>query len=259
MLVCMGYSPLLFKILCMNRNFSFRAVAAAVVTSSFILVSCQKEQLSRAEQSPLVSGLAAQQKTAIQPAAGSDEAFDQEIDAVIHSWNERMHTAMQQMTCEPDVDFARMQIMHHQMGVDMAEVALKYEHHKEAIRLTEKSRDANLKSIKRLEDALAKHENNIYLTGEQCATFKSAMMMEMMNMQEGMEAALHQRDRNDVDVDFSELIIEHHKGAIAMSQLELEYGHDHKIRKEADKLIDEQAKEIEEFSDFKNDHIYGRL
>lgn len=125
--------------------------------------------------------------------------------------------------------------------------------------LTEKSRDANLKSIERLQRCLAQHRTSIVLSPEQCAVFKKQMRDEMMAMQQEMENALHTRDRNDADVDFSELIIEHHKGAIAMSQMELEFGHDQCMLKEADKLIDEQTKEIEDFSDFKNDHLYGRL
>ncbi|MBB1287349.1 DUF305 domain-containing protein [Flavisolibacter sp. BT320] len=234
-------------------------MATLLFAGSVLFGSCQKDQLATPpdEEQALLVASKAKKATDQPPSSSNDEAFDQELDAVMHSWMERMNAM--EMTCEPDVDFANMMIMHHLMGVDAANVALKYEHHGEAIKLTEKSRDANLKSTERLRRCLAKHGRNIVLTPEQCAAFKEEMMREMMLMQQAMERALHENDRNDVDLDFSEVIIQHHQGAIKMSAIELEYGHDQCMRSEADRLIDEQAKEIEEFSEFKNEHIYGTL
>lgn len=229
---------------------------AATLFAGFVFFSsCQKEQVNSAIKEHALLSKAKDKDQP--PVPGDDAAFDAETESVMHRWFAQMNAM--EMTCEPDVTFARMQIMHHQMGVEMAEVALKYEHHKEAIRLTEKSRDANLKSIERLQRCLAKHTENRMLTPEQCAVFMQNMRDDMVAMQTEMENALHIRDRDDADLDFAELIIEHHKGAISMSQTELEFGHDKCMRTEADKLIDEQAKEIEDFSDFKNEHIYGTL
>ncbi len=237
----------------------FSVMAALLLAGSVLFNSCQKEQLAtpQEEEQALLVASKAKKSTDQPPTSSDDDAFDRELDAVMHSWMERMNAM--EMTCEPDVDFANMMIMHHLMGVDAANVALKYEHHKEAIKLTEKSRDANLKSTERLRRCLEKHRTNIMLTPEQCAAFKEEMMREMMLMQQAMERALHENDRNDVDLDFSEVIIQHHQGAIKMSAIELEYGHDQCMRSEADRLIDEQAKEIEDFSEFKNEHIYGTL
>lgn len=243
-----------------KTNVHTRTMTVVIFAGALLFTSCQKEALVKNQSMRTEQALAAKKNPKDQPPASTnDDAFDAELDAVMHDWNARMNAMMDQMTCEPDVTFAKMQIMHHQMGVAMADVALKYEHHKEAIKLTEKSKDANLKSIERLQRCLEQHRTSIMLSAEQCAVFMKQMRDEMMAMQQEAENALHTRDRNDADVDFSEVIIEHHKGAIAMSQMELEFGHDQCMLKEADKLIDEQAKEIENFSEFKNDHIYGRL
>ena len=242
-----------------KKNVHTRAMAVAIFAGALLVTSCQKDALVKNQTQTADQVLAAAAKknpTDQPPTSGNDDAFDAELDAVMHSWNERMNAAMANMTCEPDVEFAKMQIMHHQMGVDMANVALKYEHHKEGIKLTKKSRDANLKSIDRLQRCLEKHSTDITLSPEQCTAFKNEMMREMMLMQQASEAALHQNDRNDADVDFSEVIIQHHKGAIAMSAIELEYGHDQCMLTEASKLIKEQSKEIEDFSEFKRTHVY---
>jgi len=234
------------------------SMSAAIFAFALFFSGCQKDQLANSRQNKNGLTESAAKAKDQSPATNDDAAFDAEIETVMHDFITRMENM--QMSCEPDVTFARMQTMHHQMGIAMAEVALKYEHHKQAIRLTEKSRDANLKSIERLRRCLQQHRTNINLSAEQCTAFQKQMKDELVSMKQELENALHSvRDRNDVDMDFSELIIEHHKGAIAMSQMELEYGHDKCIRTEAGKLVDEQAKELEDFSEFKNDHIYGRL
>ena len=50
-----------------------------------------------------------------------------------------MAEMMQQMnqmeiTCDPDIDFAQMMIMHHEAGIEMAEAELQYGHEEEAMR-----------------------------------------------------------------------------------------------------------------------------
>lgn len=240
----------------MRKNFSFQTIAAATLATCLLFAACQEQELNPLQEDEVLTAQATQARAA---SAGDDKAFDRESEKVMHDWQTKMNAAMKKMTCEPDVSFAKMMIMHHQLGVDMANVALKYEHHEKAIKLTKQSRDANLKSKKRLEDALKNHKTNRMLPADQCRGFMEEMKREMHVMQEAMSRAAHQNDRNDVDLDFSELIVQHHQGAIKMSAVELEYGHDGSIRKEADMLIDEQAKEIEDFSKFKNDHLYGRL
>lgn len=232
---------------------SFKTIAIALVSGTLFITGCQKDKVVTPEQQQEAIMSSAAKSKDVAPNPANDNKFDAEEKAVMDKWEAKMNAM--EMTCEPDVTFAKMQIMHHQMGVEMADVALKYEHHKEGTKLTEKSRDANLKSKQRLEQYLSQHKTNKYLPAVKCEAFKKEMRRELVLMQQGMDEAMA-NDRNDVDIDFSELIIQHHKGAIAMSSVELEYGHDKQIRNEASKLIDEQAKEIQDFSEFKNTHVY---
>lgn len=49
----------------------------------------------------------------------------------------------------------------------------------------------------------------------------------------------------DADLAFFCSMIAHHKGAIAMARVQLEHGKDEEARKMAQKMIDEQSKEVE--------------
>jgi uncharacterized protein (DUF305 family) len=62
------------------------------------------------------------------------------------------------------------------------------------------------------------------------------MMAEMQKM----------KPSGDTDKDFVMMMIPHHQGAIDMAKVELEYGTDEKLKAMAQKMIEDQQKEIEE-------------
>ena len=84
--------------------------------------------------------------------------------------------------------------------------------------------------------------------------------MENMNMSNGMMSSMNMmmskmkgmNMTGDFDVDFANMMIEHHQGAIDMSQQELNAGKDDKIKGMAQTIIDKQKKEIQELRDFVN-------
>lgn len=58
----------------------------------------------------------------------------------------------------------------------------------------------------------------------------------------------------DADKDFAMMMMAHHQGAIDMAEVELKYGKDETLRNMAQKIIDAQKKEIEEFEDWQAAH-----
>ncbi|WP_251977029.1 CopM family metallochaperone [Salinicola avicenniae] len=61
-----------------------------------------------------------------------------------------------------------------------------------------------------------------------------------------MEHAMAMADSGDPDVDFATGMLAHHEGAVAMAQVELEYGTDPEMRALAEKIIAAQQAEIEQ-------------
>lgn len=58
----------------------------------------------------------------------------------------------------------------------------------------------------------------------------------------------------DPDVAFNCSMIAHHNGAIAMAKVQLEYGKDEQAKKMAQKIIDEQSKEVDQMTKWVEEH-----
>jgi uncharacterized protein (DUF305 family) len=82
--------------------------------------------------------------------------------------------------------------------------------------------------------------------------------MQNMNMHNGPMASMDSMmDRmksmkmtGDFDIDFANMMIAHHQGAIDMSQQELNSGRDEKMKRMAEKIITAQKEEISQLQDF---------
>ena len=221
---------------------SFKSFALMVI-AVFVFSSCEKEQ-------DVVTPLSASGKQAAKGAYGEDDkAFDKEMQQVINSMMKMMN--QMEMTCDPDIDFANMMIMHHEMGIKMADIELKYGHEPEALELAEKTKIGNMESKERLQAFLASHPTPEPLSKEECKMFMMEMREDMMAMMHCMRSV---KDTPDPDVDFAQLMICHHQGAIAMSETELKWGDDEMALEEAELIIEEQSQEIIELAAFLNEH-----
>jgi uncharacterized protein (DUF305 family) len=83
-------------------------------------------------------------------------------------------------------------------------------------------------------------------TGGMTGMHGPAMLSAMERMQQGMDAPMS----GDPDVDFARMMIPHHQGAIDMARSELEHGKDEELRRMAQKIIDDQGREIAELNDW---------
>ncbi len=81
--------------------------------------------------------------------AKKKEAFNREMDASIHKMFEKMMAEPE--TGDPDLDFAHMMIHHHEGGIEIGNIELKYGNHAEAKEIAQKSNKGNKESKERLD------------------------------------------------------------------------------------------------------------
>jgi uncharacterized protein (DUF305 family) len=61
----------------------------------------------------------------------------------------------------------------------------------------------------------------------------------------------------DADHDFATMMREHHKGAIDMARVELEHGKDPELKSLAQKMIEDQSREIKQLDEWLEKHPMG--
>ena len=80
--------------------------------------------------------------------------------------------------------------------------------------------------------------------GEGFMAAHQKMMAEMEKM----------KPTGDADKDFVMMMIPHHQGAIDMAKVELEHGNDETLKAMAQKIIDDQQKEIDQMREWQAAH-----
>lgn len=212
----------------------FKIFTLSLLASSFLLVSCEDYLDSVIPDKEVPT---------------EDQKFDKEIHQAISEMMKEMRKVP--MSGDPDVDFARLQIEHHEGVIEMANIELEYGHEPEVKELAEKTKMANKASKERLETFLESHGDPEPVTAAEYKMFWKEMEEAMVKMELGFEAA---PDTEDPDLDFSELIIRHHQGGSDMARVELEVGHHEFTLEEAKMLIEAQAQEIIDYSKYINEH-----
>ena len=76
-----------------------------------------------------------------------------------------------------------------------------------------------------------------------------------MGVHEKMKKDMAMTPSGDADKDFAMMMIPHHQGAIDMAEVELKFGKDPALKEMAQKIIDAQKKEIEEFKKWQSEHM----
>lgn len=158
-----------------------------------------------------------------------------------------MHAMMSRMeaipkTNDPEIDFAKMMIMHHQGAINMANVELQAGTNDSLKRTAQKIIAAQQAEIQQFNSILA-----AIIVDNSDPGFT---MEQMENMKKGGKVADQQIITGDIDNDFATLMIVHHQGAIDNASAYLHHGNNAQLKAMANSIISSQVMEIQEMSNW---------
>lgn len=167
---------------------------------------------------------------------------------------ERMHKEMHiRYSGNPDADFARAMIPHHQAAVAMARTVIAHgndEKIKKLARFIIMTQEQEIGQMEQWVWARSYGDSErVYPVGKYETPLQQSM--------EEMHRAMHIGYTGDADIDFVRGMIPHHQGAIAMAEVELKYGRDPALRKLAWDIIRSQGQEIRLMERWNRKHGYA--
>lgn len=169
---------------------------------------------------------------------------DNRMMQIMHHMMDRMDSM--QHTNDPEIDFSRMMIMHHQGAIEMADLELQQGKDDSLKRTARKIIDEQRSEIQEL---------NAILAGLSVDDNDPSFAMEQMeNMEKGGKAADVQLLTGDIDNDFATLMIIHHQGTIDNASAYLHHGNHTQLKDMAKKMIAAQIEEIKELADWLKAH-----
>lgn len=158
----------------------------------------------------------------------------------MHAMMSRMETMP--MTNDPEIDFSRMMIMHHQGAINMGMVQRQDGSNDSLKRFSQKVINAQTMEIQELNTMLASETVN--------NSIPAHTMEHMDHMKKLDQVADVQLITGNLDNDYATLLILHHNSAIEDAEAYLMYGNKASLKTMAQKMIDDQKKEIEELSNW---------
>lgn len=158
-----------------------------------------------------------------------------------------MHAMMSRMmamkmTNDPEIDFSKMMVMHHQGAISMSNVELQSGTNDSLKRIAQKIVIEQQKEIMQFQSVLS------------TITVDNTDMEYMMEQMEGMtkmdKTADIQLISGNTDNDFATLMIIHHQGAIEDASGYLHHGNNAQLKTMANNIVKSQTMEIEELADW---------
>ena len=158
----------------------------------------------------------------------------------MHAMMNRMEAMA--MTNDPEIDFTKMMMMHHQGAISMANVELKSGSNDSLKRTATKIINEQQKEIAQFQTILASIKVD---------NMDMDYMMEQMDAMKKMDKAIDvQLITGNIDNDFATLMIWHHQSAIDNASGYLHHGNNAQLKTIANNIIKAQTMEIGELSDW---------
>ena len=141
---------------------------------------------------------------------------------------------------DPDTAFAKSMLGHHHGAVDMAKIELKYGNDETMLKLAKDIIDSQQLEIDIINKWLASHPD-APKPKPNTQAMQQAYTAGMQAMHDDMMTGI----ANPVpDMAFARGMLPHHRGAVDMAMIQLQYGTDKEMRKLAQDIIDAQQPEI---------------
>lgn len=146
---------------------------------------------------------------------------------------------------DADTEFAQMMTIHHEGALEMASFAAAEASTEEVRALAERIEDAQQPEIDLMTSWLQRWDQDMPDAAEHGAMDHGGMDMGGLSQEEAMEE-LRGLSGTDLDRRFLELMIEHHRGAVEMSEMQQADGENPEAVELAGRIIDDQQAEITE-------------
>lgn len=188
---------------------------------------------------------------------GKDLAMDDDIahsessTAMYQAYNDSMTKMHSEMMLgmgynDPDSAFTQGMLGHHLGAVDMAKIQLKYGKDPEMLQLAQKIIDAQEVEIEQMQNWLNTHPD-VAAPMADTGAMQQAYATGMNDMHGEMTLGI--TDPNP-DMAFARGMLPHHRGAVDMAEVQLEYGKDPEMLQLAQEIIAAQQPEIEQMQNW---------
>ncbi len=160
-----------------------------------------------------------------------------------HKNMEGMHSmSSMKMTGDFDYDFANTMLMHHQSAVDMAKEVIAKGSNTEVKTMAQNIVTAQEAEIAQFKNITANYKMpEMKKEGNETHNELGETMEKMEAKMKGMAKT------GNADKDFLMMMIPHHESAVTMSEDELSHGKNLELKKMAQKIMEDQGKEITQF------------
>lgn len=173
--------------------------------------------------------------------------YQQAYFSALQTLHREMSIAIQ--PADADSVFAHAMIAHHQAAIAMANIELHYGKDTALINLASDIITAQQNELWLMQDWLTRYQQKSASQPTASMPLRPDLRHIQQEYSNGLDDMHHQMQTgimaNDPDIAFVQSMLPHHKGALAMAQVELKYGDDEKLRQLANRVIDSQQSEIQ--------------